>query len=66
MIHVTGAINFDCEYIEQIAERLTEFYGREVLVSDYESHLEPSGNDFIIFGNVWHQCLKKNEQNGTE
>lgn len=37
MIHVTGIFNFDCEYLEQIAERLTKFYGREVLVSDYES-----------------------------
>jgi len=44
MIHVTGIFNFDCEYLEQIAERLTRFYGREVRVSDYESYLEPSGN----------------------
>lgn len=25
MIHVTGIFNFDCEYLEQIAERLTRF-----------------------------------------
>lgn len=55
MIHVTGIFNFDCEYLEQIAERLTKFYGREVLVSDYESYLDPKGSDFVIFGDVWHQ-----------
>lgn len=58
MIHVTGKITFDCTYLEEIAERLTRYYGREVLVSDYESYLDPKDSDFVIFGDVWHQYVE--------
>jgi len=53
MIHVKGVINFDVQYLEEIAERLTKLYGREVLVSDYERYLDPEGCEFTIFGDVY-------------
>lgn len=46
--------SFSCMYMEDIADRLTKVYGREVLVSDYESQLESHDCDFIIFGDKYH------------
>ena len=46
--------SFCCMYLEDIADRLTKVYGREVLVSDYESQLESHDCDFIVFGDKYH------------
>ena len=59
-IHVKGAISFEVQYLEEIAERLTKFYGREVLVSDYERYLDPEGCEFTIFGDVYTSYQTKN------
>ena len=54
MIVVKGKINFCCSYLEEIAERLTKFYNREVLVSDYEKFLRPDGCYFVVFGDYYY------------
>lgn len=60
-IEITNGANYKrhFRYLEDVAQYLETWYGREVLVSDIENQIDSKCCDFIVFGDKYHWELKE-------